>query len=109
MSEQAKKLKCPLCEGTIKKLAAKKATKDKRKNAAVLIKCEHNLFEKGKHTGCDFILDLAPNGLHGYQLSKEEVIKIIDGEELNIDGTKVTYNTNSDYNPVLVFPELQDY
>ena len=103
----SKTLACPLCSGTIKKI--KGDTSNKKKSKPPMIKCENNIFKGGKHTGCNFFMNLAPKPLNGYEFNKEDITIMIDGGEVNIGGIKATYDITSEFNPLLVFPEMEDF
>ena len=64
-------LKCPACAGAILKVSNTN-----------LIKCEHNLYENGQHSGCDFIMDLKPKILKGQQITRDELQKMLKGETI---------------------------
>jgi len=95
-------LKCPLCAGVIKKINNSKTP---------MIKCENNIYKNGKHEGCNFFMYLKPKAkqLSGYEFTKAEVITMIEGGEVEINGIKASYDVDTEYNPKLVFPPLEDF
>lgn len=93
-------LKCPLCEGTIKKVGGGRTP---------MIKCEKNIFKNGQHSGCNFFMGLAPKPLNGYTFSKPEIKEMIEGKTVNINGVKATYDINAEFNPALKFPPMEDF
>ncbi len=99
-------LKCPLCQGTIKKI---EGIKTKQKSRPPMIKCENNKFKDNKPVGCTFIMNLAPKPLQGYELNREEIAIMIDGGEVDINGYLVHYDATAEYNPVVNAPELKDF
>jgi len=99
MSTQNQALKCPLCGGNIKKVSGD----------AQLIKCEKNLYQGGKHSGCNFFMNLSPKPLSGYIFNREEISKMLNGETVEIEGIKANYDNKSQFNPILTFPPLEDF
>jgi len=101
-NSQNETLKCPLCSGVIKKV----------NNAKVpMIKCENNIYKNGEQTGCNFFMYLKPKAkqLKGYIFTKEDIATMIEGGEVNIEGIKASYDINTEYNPKLIFPPLEDF
>jgi hypothetical protein len=94
-------LKCPLCGGTIKKVAGK----------TPLIKCEKNIFENGQQQGCTFFMNLSPKPMNGYVFTKEEIKEMLEGKEVlhSDSGIKAKYTRGAKFNPELIFPALEDF
>jgi len=95
-----KTLACPICKGTIKKVTGGKTP---------MIKCEHNIFKDGQHSGCVFFMNLSPKPLNGYVFSKEEISNMLNGEIVDINGIKAKYDSNAEFNPSLEFPPMEDF
>jgi len=103
-------MKCPLCKGTIKKIKERVDNRTKRKlRENHLIKCENNIYKNHKQSGCKFMMDLSPIPLNGYIFTKDEVVTMIEGGEINIEGVKATFDIDQKFNPYLVFPEMEDF
>lgn len=94
-------LKCPLCGGTIKKVAGK----------TPLIKCENNTFANGQQQGCTFFMNLSPKPMDGYVFTKEEIKKMLNGEVITHEATGIQakYTNGAKFNPELIFPALEDF